>query len=301
MLDMLEQHAQHVAAAQQDIGGDWQRFYLGYAGRFVDDCVLQLQGGVVQVRLAQAPSAKAAAKVSARLQTLDKASDPALTGTTVWDGAVVLAHYLSDTSTLEDYAQARLVKGRSGTGAGRLGEELQPLRCIELGAGTGAVSLALLACRKVAQSTLTDIPDMLPWLRHNVERNHAVLQPHQANIQALRWGSAGVEDLGRLQPSPPYDVILGADLIYYSDTPETPHSRLLLWTLQRLAGDHSLILLALSLHHNPEEVSHFLQLASQAGFLTEYVDDVPAPWLVPDVMLVRLVRLQGANGCPEAD
>ncbi|GFH19266.1 hypothetical protein HaLaN_16185, partial [Haematococcus lacustris] len=59
MLDMLEQHAQHVAAAQQDIGGDWQRFYLGYAGRFVDDCVLQLQLAMGKAKLpCQADSRK---------------------------------------------------------------------------------------------------------------------------------------------------------------------------------------------------------------------------------------------------
>ena len=28
---------------------EWQRFCLGYAGRFVEDCVLQLNGGTLQV------------------------------------------------------------------------------------------------------------------------------------------------------------------------------------------------------------------------------------------------------------
>lgn len=49
-------------------------------------------------------------------------------------------------------------------------------------------------------------------------------------------------------------MIVGSDLIYYSYTPETPHSELLLWTLRRLAGPHTTVFLSLSLHHNPEEV-----------------------------------------------
>jgi hypothetical protein len=60
----------------------------------------------------------------------------------------------------------------------------------------------------------------------------------------------------RLRPvQPPYDVIVGSDLIYYSFTPETPHSKLLLWTLRRLSGPSTRIFLSLSLHHNPGEVS----------------------------------------------
>ena len=53
---------------------------------------------------------------------------------------------------------------------------------------------------------------------------------------------------------PPYDVIVGSDLIYYTYSEATPHSKLLLWTLRRVAVPGSLIYLALSLHHNPEEV-----------------------------------------------
>ena len=53
---------------------------------------------------------------------------------------------------------------------------------------------------------------------------------------------------------PPYDVIVGSDLIYYTYSEATPHSKLLLWTLRRVAVLGSLIYLALSLHHNTEEV-----------------------------------------------
>ena len=51
---------------------------------------------------------------------------------------------------------------------------------------------------------------------------------------------------------PPYDVICGSDLIYYSYTPDTPHTALLLWTLRRLVAPTTRVYLSLSLHHNPE-------------------------------------------------
>jgi hypothetical protein len=51
-----------------------------------------------------------------------------------------------------------------------------------------------------------------------------------------------------------------------------------------------LIFLALSLHHNPEEVHAFLEWAeSDWGFAVHRVTDgVPAEYVVPDVLVVRL-------------
>ena len=53
---------------------------------------------------------------------------------------------------------------------------------------------------------------------------------------------------------PPWDVVVGSDLIYYTYSEATPHSRLLLAALRQLAGAGTLVVLSLSLHHNPEEV-----------------------------------------------
>jgi hypothetical protein len=151
---------------------------------------------------------------------LDKDRDPALTGTTVWDGAVLLSHYLTETDTLLHHAkEVAEVKARAAQQAAAESLQLtnggpesiqqgaaegsndsasassaalsvttqpagvsQPsftlhpptsstaqqgslvpsqrlaapvpgvqgpgtLHCLELGAGTGAVSLALVACR----------------------------------------------------------------------------------------------------------------------------------------------------------
>jgi hypothetical protein len=47
-------------------------------------------------------------------------------------------------------------------------------------------------------------------------------------------------------------VIVGSDLIYYTYSEATPHSRLLLAALRAAAGPGTPIYLSLSLHHNPE-------------------------------------------------
>lgn len=273
-----EQAAEAVGEGEEDEGPrDWQRFYMGYHERFVDDCVLELRGGRVQVRLAQAPSAKCSAKRHGGKQ-LDKASDPALTGTTVWDGAVVLSHYLTETSALARPPDSPFPY--SGT----------PLPSVlELGAGTGAVSLALAATRAAASVTTTDLPDLLPHLKVNVSRNSGVLPPGRLQLAPLRWGPEGEPDVQRLAPAgPPYDVIVGSDLIYYSYTPETPHSELLLWTLRRLAGPHTTVFLSLSLHHNPEEVEHFLGWAAEHFHVLRLKRSIPPEWRVHDSLVVRL-------------
>lgn len=75
-----------------------------------------------------------------------------------------------------------------------------------------------------------------------------------------------------------------------SYTPSTPHSRLLLQALVQLAGPDSLIFLALSLHHNPEEVHAFLKWAeTDWGFAVEHITEgIPVEYVVPDVLVVKL-------------
>jgi hypothetical protein len=311
----------------------WQRFYMGYKERFVEDCTIQLANGRT-VRVKQAPSAKKQQKKKGS-STLDKDSDPALTGTTVWDGAIVLAQYLTAADTLQrefaavkqeqqhqqllcqsaaaaaeatgcDNSQVSLQQqqhqtdtvkpevpaagslstGRSPASACKTASEL-PV-CLELGAGTGAVSLSLLAAEAVRCALITDIPDMLPHLQHNIAHNAAILNPRLAHVKALRWSFPA--DVAALAPlHPPFDLIVGADLVYYSYTPQTPHSRLLLQSLQQLAGPYSLIYLALSLHHNPEEVEEFLAWCMEWGFsVTRVTRGLPEQYRVPDVLVVHL-------------
>eukprot|EP00879_Flechtneria_rotunda_P008788 GHRR01009204.1.p1 GENE.GHRR01009204.1~~GHRR01009204.1.p1 ORF type:complete len:287 (+),score=113.14 GHRR01009204.1:533-1393(+) len=252
----------------------WQRFYMGYKERFVHDCLIHLNSGKT-VRLRQAPSANSNKR---QQQQLDKQSDPALTGSTVWDGAVVLSQYLTSSGILP-------LGQQDGT----------KIVSLELGAGTGAVSLSLLAAGVVQKALITDIPDMLPHLQLNVHHNDAVLDHTKAVVRPLRWGNKA--DVAVLQPfKPPFDLIVGSDLIYYSYSGATPHSRLLLLALQQLAGPQSLIYLALSLHHNPGEVGNFLRWAQEDwGFAVQHIlNELPHEYKVPDVLVVRL-QLVDAN------
>ena len=248
---------------------DWQRFYMGYNERFVDDCVLNLHGGEVVVRVAQAPSARQAAK--AHGYKLDRESDPALTGTTVWDGAVVLSQYLTSTGALGGHSYP------SG--------KARPI-ALELGSGTGAVSLALLACGCVEHVTITDIPDVLPFIQLNAARNADAVDARRMSVLPLRWGAAA--DIAALSRRPPFDLLVGSDLVYYTYSEATPHSKVLLATLLQLAGKGTLVFLALSLHHNPAEVEHFLGLASEHFAVTRLRAEVPDEWRVPDVIIVRM-------------
>lgn len=87
--------------------------------RFVDNCVLELQGGSVKVHLSQAPSASCTgmggqarsggAKGGKRAVTTaaERDSDPALTGTTVWDGGVVLSQALTCTDWLQRHREGQ--------------------------------------------------------------------------------------------------------------------------------------------------------------------------------------------------
>eukprot|EP00877_Chromochloris_zofingiensis_P003769 jgi/Chrzof1/13393/Cz07g31110.t1 len=252
----------------------WQRFYLGYQGRFVEDCTIHLCNGAT-VQIAQAPSAKTKAKNKQLSAAVDKQSDPALTGTTVWDGAIVLAQYLTSSTALQQHTYP------SG--------KQKPV-CLELGSGTGAVSLCLLAAGVVECAIITDIPDMLPHLALNVERNKQLIQPGTAHVHALRWSN--ISDTACLSPfKPPFDLIVGSDLVYYSYSEQTPHSKLLLQSLAQLANPDTAIYLSLSLHHNPEEVHQFLDWATEAGFTVRtVVDGIPKEYAVPDVMVVYMQR-----------
>ncbi len=85
----------------------------------------------------------------------------------------------------------------------------RPIAC-ELGAGTGAVSLSLLASGVVEAAVITDIQDMLPHLRANVARNAAAVDAGAAYVRALNWATAAEDaaSLGVLH-GPPFDLIVG--------------------------------------------------------------------------------------------
>jgi predicted nicotinamide N-methyase len=83
--------------------------------------------------------------------------------------------------------------------------ELDGMRIVELGAGLGLPSLA--AALRGAEVLATDwADDAVALLRANAERNHIPLR-----VECVRWDEP-VELVARA----PYDLVLGADLLYES-------------------------------------------------------------------------------------
>ena len=119
------------------------------------------------------------------------------TGLKLWDGAYLLARHLENTAVFP-----------LGYWTGK--------QCVELGAGCGLVGIV--AWLLGAHVTLTDIEDAVPHtnkcLQTNVKqicRNDTPISREHIRSTTYRWGCE-VNDL-----SPPYDVILGSDIIYQSE------------------------------------------------------------------------------------
>ena len=94
------------------------------------------------------------------------------------------------------------------------------LRALELGAGTGLVGLSFAALHgKSATIHLTDLPEIVPNLTHNVELNVEQLNKTEATA------TSGVLDWSIVPdpvptPEEQYDIILAADPLYSPSHPE---------------------------------------------------------------------------------
>lgn len=99
-------------------------------------------------------------------------------------------------------------------------------RVLELGAGTGLVGITA-ACIWRTHVTLTDLPEIIPNLQHNVDRNRELAQPFGGNmsVMILDWSDAANAPTSSNQQ---YLVILAADPLYSS-----AHPKLLTETVER--------------------------------------------------------------------
>ena len=108
---------------------------------------------------------------------------------TVWDSSIVLAKY---------------VEKHRGLFANK--------RVCELGAGCGVVSAALVkaGCARVVA---TDLPENLPLLRENMERNCGENgEGARWEVKALTWGADAAVALGET-----FDVVVAADCMYIAE------------------------------------------------------------------------------------
>jgi predicted nicotinamide N-methyase len=131
-------------------------------------------------------------------EVVERSSDGVqLTGSTLWDAGLALAAHME---------QMRPAMGGSGGEVGSEEEERRPLSVLELGAGCGAVGLALALGGD--EALLTDNqPEVLTLLRDNVERNGL---GRRASVEALDWDRPPSLALARRG----WDLIVAADIVY---------------------------------------------------------------------------------------
>jgi len=96
-----------------------------------------------------------------------------------------------------------------------------------------------------AHVVLTDRPVALPVLLENVERNNIA---ENVRVLELTWGQKNLD-----QFSPPFDVVVGADIVYIEETFDD-----LLMTIDRLSDDRTTLLLSCRIRYERDE--RFLEL-----------------------------------------
>lgn len=142
----------------------------------------------------------------------------------VWDAAIVLGRYLE-----------------------KMAAQLQGKKVIELGAGTGFAGIV--ASLLGGNVTITDRKMALNVTRMNVEGNLGENQ-NSVVIKELEWG----QNISSF--SPPFDFVLGADIVYIEDTFSD-----LLKTLQDLCDENSTVLLSCKIRYDRDK--RFFELLSR--------------------------------------
>ncbi|KAL6770792.1 hypothetical protein ACKKBF_B32690 [Auxenochlorella protothecoides x Auxenochlorella symbiontica] len=167
------------------------------------------------------------------------------TGWAVWDASVTLAHWLQHISV-----EQRL-------------QLLPPGKAfLELGSGTGIAGLSAAACLDQGYAHLSDLPSVLPALRHNVQLNPAVSS--RVSVVPCDWESVGREAL----PAAPYALVIAADCVWLEALVQPFINALLTAT-----GPKSKVLLAHQCRSQRVDDAFFPRLA--AAFKVESVSQRP--------------------------
>jgi len=197
--------------------------------------------------------------------TWGRAQGHSNTGNRLWPAAAVLAQFLCD----EETARAASSEGDGSPG---------PLTVIELGAGLGAVGMALAREWPGAWVVLTDQPQMLPLLRHNVAAcfkdfaadtassasppssgpspARSALTIRVPEVRTLVWGGDAAASLAGVPSASlgvpvTYDLVVGSDLCY--DEANFPHLRA---SLEQLVAPGGRVVLAV--HNRPAAQAFFV-------------------------------------------
>lgn len=89
---------------------------------------------------------------------------------------------------------------------------------LELGSGTGLVGMAA-ACAWNVHVLLTDLPEIVPNLQHNLDQNREVIEKHHGSVTARQLDWADETDVPQ-DDQDKFMVILAADPIYSSEHPQ---------------------------------------------------------------------------------
>ncbi|XP_056101500.1 protein-lysine methyltransferase METTL21D [Rhinichthys klamathensis goyatoka] len=187
-------------------------------------------------------------------------------GCVVWDAAIVLSKYLETEQFCSIQSGVSTWFSKS---------------IVELGAGTGLVGLV--ASTLGANVTVTDLEDLQPLLKLNIEKNQQLIRTGSITAKVLKWGES-VEDF---LPYPHY--ILMADCIYYEQSVEP-----LVETLKLLAGPETCIICCYeqrTVGVNPEIEKRFFELLLQEFQSEEIPPEKQDPeFNSPDIRLLHLRR-----------
>lgn len=139
-------------------------------------------------------------------------------------------------------------------------------RAIELGSGCGVASMGLYLLG-LHDVIVTDIPAVMPALKHNLKRNKPVLKKN-LKTACLNWSNS--EQITAMKP--PFDVVIAADVVYIEESVGP-----LVGAMMELMGDHGVVLLGYQVR-SPEADLLFWEMC---GRIFE-VEKVPHEHLHPD-------------------
>ncbi|XP_068658027.1 uncharacterized protein [Aristolochia californica] len=182
-----------------------------------------------------------------------------LLGCSVWDCAIILAHYLPNYARSHPFASNTV---------------------LELGAGTGLPGLVA-AALGAPRVTLTDRTHLLPGLRRNVEANAHIFSS-DVRVAALEWGR---EDQVAAVDGQPFDLVLMSDLLYNVSSVKD-----LCRTLKAVTDRRSEILLSYELREGTTECFRVLR---EEGFGWEKVgkEELDPVWQSDDIGIFKVYYL----------
>ncbi|KAM7275484.1 hypothetical protein ACFE04_017350 [Oxalis oulophora] len=145
-------------------------------------------------------------------------------GTSVWPCALVLAKFVDRWSNPQTSPNPNPYSSLLN---------FQNKRAVELGAGCGPTSMALYLLG-LTDIIVTDIPAVMPALKHNLKRNKRVLNNKMLKTAVCYWSNGDqITALG-----PPFDFVVAADVVYIEESVVS-----LVDAMSKLVSDDGVVLL----------------------------------------------------------